>query len=290
MRTSLRALMPVLALLLLSSTAIAAPGDLDMSFADGGAAITKFADRYGVAVSVGVQADGRIVVAGTMRQNLASQSDFALARYTANGHLDDTFGGDGRVLTDFGGRSDEAFGLALQPDGKAVVVGRTLDDLAVTRYRMDGSLDPTFSRNGRLVLDIDGPDTAYGVAVQSNGKIVVVGRAGQDFAVLRLHPGGKRDRTFGLRGLVRTDFAGSFDVARAVDIDAAGRIVVGGSAMVEAAQRGDFALARYDRHGTLDGSFGTGGLVTTDFLSFEDGITGLVALPSGGVVASGHAE
>ena len=94
-----------------------------------------------------LQGDGKIVAVGR-----AGAGDFALARYNPNGSLDTSFSGDGKQTTDFGG-SDAANGVALQGDGKIVAVGRgaaaTGDDFALARYNPNGSLDTSFSGDGR---------------------------------------------------------------------------------------------------------------------------------------------
>jgi uncharacterized delta-60 repeat protein len=280
----------VLIVVLVASSAAAAPGDLDTAFSGDGFTVTTFRDSYGVATSVAIQSDGRTVVAGGMHRNVSIEADFALARYTLDGRLDRTFSGNGRARTDFGARFDEALGVAIQADGKIVVVGRASDDIAVARYEADGDLDASFSRNGKRVIDLGGVDAAFDVLPQADGKIVMAGTDGRDFAVLRLREGGPMDAGFGVAGVARTDFGGFQDAARAVAIDAAGGIVAGGSALMDEKRRSDFALARYDSDGALDDDFGDAGLATTDFASFDDGITDIALAPKGAIVASGHAE
>src|SRR6185369_12235464 len=103
---------------------------------------------------------------------------FALARYNANGSLDPSFSGDGRQVTDLGGGNDGATGVALQADGKIVAVGfggAFGNDFALARYNADGSLDTSFSGDGKQTTDVVDLDYASGVALQGDGKIVVVG-------------------------------------------------------------------------------------------------------------------
>jgi uncharacterized delta-60 repeat protein len=119
--------------------------------------------------------------------------DFALARFTPNGDLDTTFDGDGKLVTDFAGDMDLAAAIALQPNGKIVVVGNafsTSSDFALARYNPDGSLDLTFADDGLLMTDNAGiDDYAKGIVLQPNGEIVIAGFTGNrtdyDFAVLR---------------------------------------------------------------------------------------------------------
>ena len=111
---------------------------------------------------------------------------FALARYHPNGTLDTTFGGDGRVITDFGGYT-LAYAVALQPDGKIVVAGYAFDPFdppiglrtgfALARYQPNGTLDMTFGDDGLVITDVRNAAIIYAVALQPDGIIVVAGQA-----------------------------------------------------------------------------------------------------------------
>src|SRR5205823_5199649 len=140
-------------------------------------------------------------------------------------------------------------------------------DFAVARYNADGSLDTTFGSGGTVTTNF-GPGATYddadGVAIQSDGKIVVAGtcnRGGSDnvFAVARYNADGSLDSTFGSGGTVTTDFGlgGSDDSAYAVALQPDGKIVAAGATYLGGVP-GDFALARYNPDGTLDSTFGGG--------------------------------
>jgi uncharacterized delta-60 repeat protein len=137
---------------------------------------------------VAIQGDGKIVAAGFA----GSDFDFALARYNTDGSLDTTFGGDGKVTTDFAGSGsrDEAHAVAIQGDGKIVAAGLAvvsgIFDFALARYNTDGSLDTIFSGDGKVTTDFAGDfDVANGVVIQANGRIVAAGFAGDDFGLAR---------------------------------------------------------------------------------------------------------
>ncbi len=124
------------------------------------------------------QSDGKIVVAGYAFDRPSYY--FAVARYNANGSLDTTFNGTGKVITDFGNGSNRGYGVALQSDGKTVVAGLAFTgsstDFALARYNMNGTLDTNFHDTGMVTTDFEAPDDeAYTVAVQNDGKIVVAG-------------------------------------------------------------------------------------------------------------------
>src|SRR5262249_15434318 len=155
------------------------------------------------------------------------------ARYNPNGSLDTTFGQGGKVSMSFGPGADSANALALQSDGKIVVVGSaymgaaTGTDYAVARYNADGSLDTSFGQGGLVAADfnLNYTDVAQGVALQADGRIVVVGHTnggaatGDNFAVVRYNSDGSLDTSFGQGGLVATNFRGtSTDDAYAVAV------------------------------------------------------------------------
>jgi uncharacterized delta-60 repeat protein len=185
-----------------------ADGSLDQGFGIGGKAT---AVDGGNASALAVQADGKIVVAGS------AHGDFALARFTTSGALDAGFGAGGQVTTDFFGRNDSAAAVAIDGNGRIVVAGiaraSDLPDFALARYNSDGSLDVTFGTGGTVTTDYFGRnDGASAVAVDGSGKIVAAGFAfsgpfpSVEFALARYNPDGSRDATFGTDGRVTTDF------------------------------------------------------------------------------------
>jgi uncharacterized delta-60 repeat protein len=144
---------------------------------------------------------------------------FAIARYNPNGTLDKTFGAEGKVRTNFPRSSNDwAYDVAIQPDGKLLVAGQSgflppsaESDFFLARYNANGTLDSSFSHDGKKRTDFGGnADGAYGVAVQADGKIVVAGGSSRisvdedgssfivetDFALARYNEGGTRDTSF----------------------------------------------------------------------------------------------
>jgi uncharacterized delta-60 repeat protein len=271
-------------------------GELDPTFGGDGKVVTDFfrADRSRVdrAFDVAVQADGKIVAVGvSSRGNFAI--DFAIVRYNLDGSLDSTFGGgDGQVLTDLGG-DDSASAVAIQADGKIVVAGTSTAggnpfNFALVRYKTGGGLDPTFDGDGKVLTDFLGSDTLLDVAIQTDGKIVAAGVTGLsgDFALARYNSNGSLDASFDGDGRVVTDF-GDDDGARAVAIQADGKIVAGGSTFAgTGADPIDFALARYNPDGSLDPSFSDDGKVVTDF-GAQDAAADIAIQADGRIVAAG---
>ena len=119
-----------------------------------------------------------------------------------------------------------ALSLALAADGRLVVAGRSADNMAVARYHTDGSLDTTFDMDGKLTTDLGGSDTAQAVAILDDGKIVVSGTDGRDFALVRYNSDGSLDTSFGADGIVTTDFDGEWDSGRDLAVTSAGEFVV----------------------------------------------------------------
>ncbi len=273
-------------------------GTLDASFGAGGKVMTDFTPGYDYAAGVAIQADGRIVVVGT-----TGSGQFALARYTSDGTLDATFGAGGKVMTGFGAGGSGASGLAIQADGRIVVVGTAGQGwdtkFALARYNSDGTLDASFGVKGKVETGFtSGSDSARGVAIQADGKIVVVGgdgsghlvRSDTKFALARYNSDGTLDASFGGGGKVTTDFTPWGDGASGVAIQADGRIVVAGTAAGQRYEDTKFALARYNGDGTLDATFGGGGKVMTDFTPRGDGAHGVAIQADGRIVVAGMAN
>jgi uncharacterized delta-60 repeat protein len=259
-----------------------ADGSLDSSFGTGGKVTTDFNVTPDAALAVALQADGKIVAAG--RRTVTGENDFALARYNADGSLDSSFGSGGKVTANADTSQSGAFGVAVQPDGKIVVAGRFRPQvILLLRYNTDGSLDSSFSSDGQAVITNTSFSSlsAFGVAVQADGKLVVAGGSGVDFFLARVHANGSPDSSFGTNGQVLTDFGTSADQARGLVLQADGRILVAGRTA------SDFALARYHPDGTLDGTFGTAGKVTTDFGTSSDFAFGLALRADGKIVLAG---
>ena len=232
---------------------------------------------------------------------------FSGSAQAADGDLDPTFGTGGQVTTDLAHSTDIANAVAVQADGKLVVVGQTYkhndytgEDFAVARYNTDGTLDTTFGARGRVRTDFPGlAAVPSSVVIQSDGKIVVAGGAFPlftflgDFKVVRYNPNGSLDTSFGDGGIVTTTFPeGSYAFALALQSD--GKIIAVGTVFVDFnpgdMSDTDFALARYNPDGSLDTTFGNGGTVTTDFFGNEDDVFSVLIQPDGKIIAVGSAN
>ncbi len=256
-------------------------GTLDAGFGTGG--ITTMPN--GVPESVAVQPDGKIVVVGHDPYVAA----FLVARYNANGTPDAGFGNGGIVQTPIGSAGlVESYALALQPDGKILAGGRAYSNvyyMTIARYAPDGSLDPTFGNGGVAMLNLGDVGAWLScLAVQTDGKIVAIGATGSGayrFAVARFNADGSVDGTFGSGGFVITEI-GYHSMARAGALQPDGKIIAAGHSTDSGPNR--FVVARYNADGSLDASFGSGGIVLTP----EGQVITSVALQGDGkIVATG---
>jgi uncharacterized delta-60 repeat protein len=280
-------------------------GSLDRSFGANGVVRTTFA-TYGAsrASDVVVQPDGKIVAVGMRFRGNDAQNDelFAVARYLPTGRLDRSFSHDGLASIDFGFGDADATCVALQRSGKLLIAGqgsrnvyRTEEDFALARLRANGTLDRSFSRDGRVTVDFGHhlSDSVRGIALRREGRIVLAGSSGKRetaprIAVALLQPSGRLDRAFGTGGrrLTRPGTHGGY--ANAVVPQPDGRIVVAGRVFDD--DRFDtsaWVLARYGRGGAIDRSFGHGGLVVSDFSTGADQVAALAVQQDGRIVATG---
>ena len=276
----------VLVSVVIAASPLDAGSQLDVSFGIGGKVVTDASGRYDEARAVAIEPDGQIVVAGVAGTGFGQ--DFLLARYNVDGSLDRSFGTGGTVITDVSGRSDVAWALAIQPDGKIIAAGVADEDFALVRYNAEGTLDTRFGANGTLTTDFGGNDVAYALAVQADGDIVAAGvAAGRDFALARYLPNGTLNHSFGVGGKVVTDVAGSIDSSYAVAIEPDGQIVSAGA--TGRFPTAELALVRYNADGSLDAKFGTGGRVAIGF--GKDARAHAVAIqPDGKIAAGGFVE
>ncbi len=335
--------------LVLPALTFAAPGDLDPTFGIGGKVITG--GGLNVAQAMAIQSDGKIVAAGSSYNG--TRNDFAVVRYNTDGSLDTSFGGTGIVITPVG-NSSGASSVAIQSDGKIVAAGGsyngTRNDFAIVRYNTDGSLDTSFNGTGKVITPVIAPvgnsgGSVKALAIQADGKIVVVGSAGYDFslnfafAVVRYNSNGSLDTSFNGTGKVTAvgeassvviqmdgkivvavnnhngssrDFAifryntdgspdisfngtgkivtqiGSASGARSVAIQSDGKIVAAGGSYN--GTRNDFAIVRYNTDGSLDTSFNGTGKVTTPVGINHSGASSVAIQPDGKIVAAGSSD
>ncbi|MGL6074568.1 MAG: FG-GAP-like repeat-containing protein [Fimbriiglobus sp.] len=294
-------------------------GALDTSFDTDGKAGIRFlpdATANSLANTVVVQPDGKILIAGFTTNSVGANKDFAIARLNPNGTFDTTFDTDGKRIIGFdngGADSDVINDIALQADGKIVVAGYVQDsatdfDFGVARLNIDGSLDNTFSGDGRQTtfFDLGGTnvDKANAIAIQADGKILVggvaeAGGAGNNFAIVRYLSTGATDAAFGTSGKLNFDFGtfGHDDTVESIALRPDGRILLAGTWDGGLA---DFAIAQLKTDGSFDDTFGGGKFAANSGktnLTFGSGEFGddefakdVVIDPAGRIVVAGYTD
>lgn len=270
----------------------AAPGDVDSGFGIAGIAT---GGEHVVLNAVVVQADGKIVVAGST--SAGADDEMLLRRYLGNGSLDSSFGSNGSAVLPAWTGNDSGEAVCIQQNGKVVVAGHGLTgtekDFVIRRTMPDGTLDTTFGNNGSLVVDFGGSlDTCCGLAMQVDGRIVIAGTAGQQFAAARCLADGTLDASFGSGGKVLVAFPTGPASANTLSLQPDGRIILAGSAVTMQAE--DFALVRLLTDGSPDGTFGTNGWAVADLtpdpqwgVNSRDYIHSLAIQPDGKIIAAG---
>ena len=245
-------------------------GTLDLSFSGDGKLTTDFSASDDVLKDLAVQSDGRIVAGGTSTH---TNTDFAFARYTETGVLDNTFSSDGKLTLNLqSGSSDTLQSIALESDGKILAGGYSRSsgnsDFALVRLTTSGTLDSSFQGVGIDIIDMGTSwDIANKMTLLQDGRILIAGRTGNiqtKLIVARFTPSGVPDKTMQGNGKF-TDYLRSYSGYNALAIQKDGKIIAGGYTLDVQAFDGsgndvDIALARYQINGQLDNSFGNNGI------------------------------
>lgn len=180
------------------------------------------------------------------------------------------WGTGGKVITDLGGNFQVAYGGAIQDDGKIILAGfknTTQNDCAVVRYNTDGSLDSGFGTSGVMIISFSSFSQGNAVAIQGDGKIIVVGNVGNGTAagIARLTSSGSLDTSFNTTGKLEITVADGSTTGNALAILGSGKILVAGGALVNADSAQEFFVLRLNSNGSLDTGFGTSGFSFAEF-------------------------
>jgi len=287
-------------------------GDLDDFFGGDGIVTTTFSGQNDIAHAVALQKDGKIVAAGVEAQG-STDSDFAIARYSSEGTLDQNFdpiGQDGKVTTDID-LDDVAYDVAIQPDRKIIAAGESgnsgivaaTSQFSVVRYNEDGSLDTNFgpANTGKVTIEITNlDDSVRGIAIQPSTnplnpdefKIILAGTSdfsgtSGDITLIRLNSDGSIDDTFGQQGtgIVTTLISNSTqNVANDVAILPNGQIVVAARSKRGVTPSDTFVVIKYDSDGIVDPTFG---IRTVTFSGIEEIANALSVQTDGKIVVAG---
>ncbi len=244
-------------------------GQLDESFGDGGHAIAGYGSAIGNKLAL--QSDGKILLTG---YNGMLEYKPVLLRYTADGKPDSSFGTDGKVQLDWGTDEDKAYAIA-EAGGKIVIAGSAkADGFALSRLNADGSLDTGFGTGGTVKVET-GENVAQGLAVASDGRIVVAG----DARVMRFNADGGIDSSFGTGGAVEL----AEQSLHAVVLQPDGKLLLAGG------QAGKVSLVRLKADGKLDETFADQGVARVAAPDAASEAYDLVLQPDGRIVLAGKA-
>lgn len=278
----------------LTTSLHAAVGELDPSFGNMGKVTTVFAGGSSGAEDLAIQPDGKIVTVG-YSSTPEGRPVFTIARYNSTGLLDGSFGGTGKVITVLG-EYDHARGVAVQNDGKILVVGLSsvsgAAHLALVRYTAQGELDVNFGNQGKVLTPgLNGAAIlAKSVVVQNDGRILVGGSmstpsGGSKIIVRRYSADGVPETNFGSGGIASMDI-GERDVGGSVLLQPDGKIVVAGSTFT--ANRSRIVVIRFTDTGLPDQSFGTGGRELTEVGPGNAYGNDAALQPNGAIVVAGY--
>ncbi len=273
-------------------------GTLDASFGTNGKVTTDFGASDDGAKAVAVQPDGKILVAGhTLGATGTGGYNFAAARYLANGTLDTDFGTAGKVVVNFGS-TDFCLAMGLQANGRIILAGRSYNgatsDFALVRLLTNGSLDPNYGTDGKVRVDLfNENESINAITFDLAGRVVAVGETSTStiigaFVVAKFKLNGQLEDAFGDGGKVRTAFGTESDAAYGVAIQTDGKIVVAGQS--NSATISDILVIRYLSNGTLDNTFGTGGILLDDVSTGGDYGYAVHAQADGKILVAGSSS
>lgn len=275
-------------------TRLNSDGTLDTTFGTNGKtiiepAVTSFCS------ALAIQPDDKIVLAGHTLSPVTLSNEFVVMRFNADGTTDPNFGTNGISSTAVGTGSSVANGMALQPDGKIILVGQTANDAslrwenAIVRYNTDGTVDSFFGDNGQVIVALPLSDGILeSVTVQPDGKIVAAGFAGtsptsNQLLLMRFLEDGSPDFDFSGNGQLIALAAAVNNVLQSVLLQGDNILVAGSSTQ----NGGDkFLLAAFHLDGTANTAFGNNGSTLTHFAD-HDGINAMALTPDGKLVTAG---
>ena len=259
-------------------------GSLDATWNGTGKVITTISGSDS-AYAMSLQPDGKVLLAGSCEIPYRS---FCAVRYLANGTLDTTWNGTGKVITTIGG-SDSAYAMSLQPDGKVLLAGHCeipYRSFCAVRYLANGTLDTTWNGTGKAIDNIGSNyDRAYAIALQPDGNVLLAGFCYDgrktDFCSLRYLPNGTLDLAW---GRVITPVGGASSVASAIALQPDGKVLMSGSCA------GGFCAVRYLRNGAPDTTWNGTGKVITPISGGSDSSVAMILQPDGKVLLAGQCD
>jgi uncharacterized delta-60 repeat protein len=270
---------------------VAPSGSIDTSFGTAGVASTDFFATNDTLQSIALQSDGKVVVTGYTTNG--ANPHLAIARFSAAGILDTTFGTSGKVFQTYNFNGDYGQSVLIQPDNKIMIAGETFNGVGTynltSRFTSAGVMDTTYGAGGYFQDTLSAAAIASNATLLSNNDILATfhyAPVTMDFALLKILASGALDTTFGTGGYVSTDFNGFSDFSYWITTDSSGRILVAGKPFNFTQ---DFGITRYTSQGVLDTTFGTAGKTIVDFASFNDSANSILVQSDGKIILVGEA-
>ena len=269
-------------------------GVLDTSFGGNGKLPQVFVPTAAiVAPSLALLPSGKFLLAGTCID--LGDNDFCVFRFNADGSVDSSFGSSGSVITPIGNADDRARTMLTQPDGKMVVAGTCNNgvdsDFCAARYLLNGALDASFGSSGKVVTAFSNRDDVVGaMLLQPDGKLVLAGSCNNgttaDLCALRYEINGTLDASFGSGGKLITVVGSGYSDVSAVALQSDGKLLV--AAQCASGSKIDFCTLRYNPNGTLDTSFGSGGVRVTSIGTGNDYVAAMTLQPDDKLILARH--
>jgi uncharacterized delta-60 repeat protein len=285
-------------ILVIASPVFGQAGTLDTGFSFDGY-VTTTPDEGGGANAVGVQSDGRIIVAGNAYDNMMSEMRACVIRYLPDGQLDLSFGTNGLKLFRLNNWNTSLTGMVVLDDDRIVVAGTGFpandSDPYIARLLPDGDFDTSFSGDGICSVDLNGDGLLRGLTVDNAGRYVAVGQFGTststELLLMRTMPDGSFDQAFGSDGIA-TASPGLQQYSTGMRVHGAtnGALIVAGMTVLNtAADTVQMLIARFLEDGTMDPGFGALGGVIVAYPTAMSVPMGLHVEPNGDVLVVGAA-
>ena len=259
-------------------------GSLDTTFNSNGLFIPSVSTASFFTKSIIPQTNGKILIAGYA--NTGNSNDFAVIRINSNGTYDTTFDTDGKATYAIGNGADECYAMAVQTDGKLILVGQTNNgtnyDIATLRINSDGTNDISFGSNGKVINQFGINKYGRAIDIQADGKIVVMGSNN----VIRMNTNGALDTTF--------DGDGNYNITNSLSFSTSTtnltlnrpriKSLSSGKILISATVSSDFGLIQLNSNGSLDTTFGTNGVAT---LNGSSDTSNILLIRSDGKIVTG---
>ncbi len=236
------------------------PGFLDKTFGNNGRLISSANNTSSDMIrAIAIQSDNKIVATDDFVTNTGERK-MLIIRYNMDGTIDQTFSGNGKIIPSISGNFSSD--VKIQTDGKILVAGSSLQtptsyDIILLRYNVDGSIDDSFGKNGKVLIDLEAiEDESPKIAMQTDGKIVIAWQSGANdnakFALARLNPNGTSDTTFGGDGGKTGVVIGSqtHGITAIGIVNGNGKIIVVGAALGKSGTT-DFITIKFNKFGKL---------------------------------------